>query len=504
MPIILLSEAPHGRGLELAERVASRTGWGIYSRQQLADDAHDQGIKLSRLETSIIKTPIIADKLAREKELYLSFVIDTLLKKAVNGNLIYFGRAGHLLMAGVSHMIRVGISVPMETRIENAIKELHLSREKAVDYLQSLDQDIEKWTHYVHRQSLNDPSRYDLFLNLRNVSLENAADLICSTAALPEFQPTAASLKRQDELHLTARARLHLSRNRETSDLSLGIRASGGVVTVTYMPRQEQAARSISRVLEGLEDCRENVCTIAETTLLYIQERFDPKADDFARITQLAKRWGAAVELLRLVPGPDGTGHGPVPLPLDTTGDQAGDLVYTGGVEDDIPEADHDDGGLAVTREELLAMGRSAGCYTVAGGTGDLLEAINRNNRYSLVILGDLFLAKGEQSRIRLTRELGISLKEALKAPVITADELESRFLFGKPQAMKLAFYTLAVMAIYWLVFTFQRPILEVLGGDLHERLKWVAAIGVALFVPLVAYCYSTVTGLLLKLIDID
>jgi len=64
--------------------------------------------------------------------------------------------------------------------------------------------------------------------------------------------------------------------------------------------------------------------------------------------------------------------------------------------------------------------------------------------------------------------------------------------------------YILATICIYWLVFTFQKPILNVLGGELHSKFKWVASIGVALFVPVVAYIYSAATGLILKLVDID
>lgn len=506
MPIVLLSSEPHGLGLKLAEQLADKTHWPLYSRDQLVDEANAQGIKLSRLETSIIKKPIIPEKLAWEKELYLSFVIDTLCRKMMDGNLIYSGRAGNLLMPGVSHMVRVGVRTPMEQRIKNVIKDLNLPREKAVDYLNALDEDIAKWIHFVHRESNAGPSRFDLFLNLKSISLAHATDLVLKTAELPDFAPTAASTQRFQELHLAAKARLHLNQNRETAGLNLGVRATGGVVTVTYMPRQETAADSIARVLESLDDCRENICTMAETNILYIQERFDPKNEAFTHVTHLAKRWGAAVELLRLVPGPDES-EAQAEMPADLSageqippedGNTNRNLAYA------MPESGLDDGGLARAREEMVAMGRSAGCFTITGGKRELLTAIKGNSNYSMVILGNLFLSKGHQTRTRLTRELGLSIKEVLKTPVITEDALQSRFLFGKQQAIKLCISSIDVFAIYELVFRFQEPILNILGGELHARWKWAAAIGVALFVPVVAYSYGTVTGLLLKLVDID
>jgi len=492
-------------GRELAQTLAEKTGWPQYSREQLVEQAHVQGIKLSRLETSIIKSPVIPEQLAWEKELYLSFVTDTLCTKIENRNLIYSGRAAHLLFPGVPHILRVGLGVPLEMRIENASRQLGLSSEKTQEYLESLDEDVKKWVHFVHREQVNDPSNYDLFLNLGNLSLANASVLLNKTADLPDFQLSDDSLNHLDDLHLAARARLHLARDKETAGLSLVVRVREKVVTVTYMPRQEAAATSISKVLNSLEGCRENLCTMAETNILYIQECFDPKAEDLGQVTQLAKRWGAAVELIRLIPKGEAAG-----ICLENTRSQPlsaahkDSSTYTGGVEDDGPEIHTADGGLSDTLEELVAMGRSAGGSTVAGSSREVIHAVKENHNYSLVILGKLFLSKGPQASTRLTRELGLTLHDKLRTPVIDIRELQSEFLFGKAQAFKLILFSLILLCIYSLVFNYQKPILNVIGGNLHEKWKWAAAFGIAFFVPFVAYVYGTVSGLILKLIDID
>jgi cytidylate kinase len=500
MPIVLITSPPHGLGQILAQNLADKTGWPLYSREQLVEEAHAQGIKLSRLEASIIKSPIISEKLAWEKELYLSFVIDTLLKRISNGNLVYSGRSGHFLFSGVPHVLRVGLGIPMELRIDNVSKQLGLSSEKAMDYLKSLDSDIEKWIRYIHREKANDPSHYDLFLNIGNLSLANASELLSKTAELANFQLSDKSVSQLEDLHMAARARLHLARNKETAGLNLGVRARNKVVTVTYMPRQRAAAASISMALQDLEECRENMCTMAETNILYLQENFDPKTNNFSQVTQLAKRWGAAIELLRLVPKEEVDKS----LQEDIRPEPLSPNHKDGGVEDDGPQINTDDGGLSEALEELVAMGRSAGGYTVAGAGREIINTVKENNNYSLVILGDLFLSKGAQASTRLTRELGLTLHDKLRTPVINISELESQYLFGKAQAFKLLMFTLLVIGIYSLVFSFQKPIMNVLGGDLHEQWKWAAAFGVAFFVPFIAYIYGTVSGLILKIINID
>lgn len=502
MPIVLISSSPHGSGGELARNLAQKTGWPLYSRDQVVEKAHETGIRLSRLETSIIKPPVVSEKLAREKNIFLALATKTLCETAVDGNLIYHGRAGHLLLPGVPGVLRVGLGSNLEMRIERARKQLNLSQEKAREYLEKLDGDIEKWIDYVHQEASEGPLSYDLFLNLEHMSLENASTLLYDTVQFQDFRLTDENRNKIDDKCLAARAIIHLAKNPQTSRLDLSVRAINGVVTVTYMPRQEISAEIISQALNGLSGCRESICTMAETNILWIQESFDPEGKNFDQVTQLAKRWGAAVELLRL----DSGGDDRLPTTTVKTGQEEG-LSFkadTGGVEDDDTETVYDDKGLSETVEKLVAIGRSAGGFPVSGTSREVIDAVKHNNTYSLIVLGSLFLSKGHETSTRLTRELGLDLKDKLKASVIASEDLHSQFFFGKTQVFKLLGFTLVTILIYWLVFTFQRPILNILGGDLHAKHKWVASVGVAFLVPVVAYIYSRVTGLVLQLIDID
>ena len=115
-----------------------------------------------------------------------------------------------------------------------------------------------------------------------------------------------------------------------------------------------------------------------------------------------------------------------------------------------------------------------------------------------------MFLSKGHSTRTRRTRELAMSIRDRLKAPVITLEELKSRFLFGKRQGITLAGFGVLLTLIYMLVFRNQAPVLTFLSGPIHQQMKWLAPLVVVLFVPTIAYLYGTVTDLILKLINID
>jgi len=336
--------------------------------------------------------------------------------------------------------------------------------------------------------------------------VKNAAETLYRIAQLPEYQTTPASSRVLEDLYLSAQAELRLILDERTRDTDLKVQAENGVVTVTYPPHKDEVRDSIPYVLSDLAGCREIQCTMAETTILWVQERFNPESANFEQIIHLAQRWGAAVELMRMISPDEMIGNVENP-------DAASDIdfgrrecpsVYDGGVEDDDPTPAVDDGGLGATEEELIHRGRCGGGHTVCGGYDKILERARGDGDYALVVVGDMFLSKGQSTRTRRTRELAMSIRDRLKAPVITGDELKSRFLFGKRQAFVLSGYAVILALLYLLVFTNQDEVLTFLSGPIHQQMKWLAPLVVVLFIPLIAYLYGTVTGLALKIINID
>jgi cytidylate kinase len=491
---------------ELALALARRTNWPILSREELQEKARELGIKVGRLEVSLIKTPGWPEKLAREKDLYLAFLTASLCEKAREGDFIYTGRAGHLLLPGVSHRLRVGLTAPREARIARTAQALNMSRDKSETYLSQLDEDVAKWIRYVHKVDGRDPGYFDAFFNLDNMSIASASAILCDMAALPDFKPTPAGKKLLEDLYLSSQAKVRLSLDERTLEADLEVQAENGVVTVTYPPHQDQMGQLIPAVISDLPGCRKIQCTMAETNILWVQERFAPDSQNFQQIMQLAQRWGAAVELFRLIP-PEEFKEEDAALSAEAQngfGRPECPVTDTGGVEDDGPATVSDDGGLSRTQEALVQLGRSGGTHTVCGGYDKILERVKGSGHYALVVIGDLFLSKGHSARTRQTRELALNIRDRLKAPVITSDELKARFLFGKSQAVKLVGFLALVVAAYEWVFTHQQPVLDFLSGPAHQEAKWIAPLVVVIVVPLIAYVYGAVTGLALKLINID
>ena len=127
----------------------------------------------------MIKTPGMTEKLAREKTAYLAFITSAICERALDGNLIYSGRAGHLLLPGVTHRLRVGAHrYPWKSRVEE-------SHERQTEHFRGQGLGLpgpvwmrtsDKWIRSIHKTDRREPDQYDfLFVNLQNMGVGNAA-----------------------------------------------------------------------------------------------------------------------------------------------------------------------------------------------------------------------------------------------------------------------------------------------------------------------------------------
>lgn len=505
MQIVCISRGTLGGGRELAGRLAKNLGCPCLSREELIEEAIKEGIQVGKLEMAMIKPRIFGEHLDIEREHYLAFTTAYLCDRVMEGRLVYHGRTGHLLLPGIDHVLRVRVVADEEQRIRRVVKELGLDRAKARKYLKEVDEDRRRWARSMYGIGWEDAANYDWIVNLQHMSIENAASALTAVAQLPDFQITPASQKAMTDLWLAAKSRVTLARHEQTARTKFKVRADAGVVTVTFLPQDSRYAEFIPEVLATLAGVREVRTTMAETNILWIQEKFDSTSEAFQEVVELATKWNAAVELLRLAP--KGAQQTDLPDHSLAAPEPGASGEYNGGIEDDVEEAPSDDGGVKSTLDELAAAGRSGGSTVVCGEAEGLLDSVDRSTSYSLVVVGDLFLEKGHAARLRMTRELQRFVSEHMAAPVVGTDELKAQYLFGKRDAVRLVGFLVLVAALYFLVFSNQEIILKFLlgqwwGGSLLAKILVAAAVFV--FVPILAHSYGTVAKSLMKLIKME
>jgi cytidylate kinase len=507
MPIVTISRGTFSGGRSLAAELCQKLGCDCIESEVLGDAARQLGVPVSRLKAAMVKAPSAQRGFAREREMYLASITVALGERALARDLVYHGHAAHLLLPGVAHVLRVRVTADPEYRVRAAMDRMSMTRTQAKRYIAAVDADRARWVDFLYGIDWTDPSHYDLVLNLEHLSVQNAAHVVCGMCELPDFQPTPASLRRLNDVLLAARARVRLGVDARTAQAEVVVKANHGVLSVKHMPRQAQLAPVIRDVLEGIEGVRDIQCAIASSTLLWVEDEFAPSSGGFEQVAEIARRWDAAVELLKLL-RPGSPEHVPtVPADGFAVSLALGATFADGGVrfEDEAPVAlttGPQDEGMKATLDALRKMGRAGDGHALPADR--VPGALDPGTRYSLVVVGDVFQEKPESVRGRLARELTASLAEHLNVPVVGVQDIRRRLAFGPRNFAALITALVLVVATYILVFGHQDDVVRfvALAGSPGERALHVTVLILA--VPLFAYLYGSAINLIARMLRFD
>jgi len=503
MAFICVTRAAHSEGNRLAERLAEKLGCKCLSMEDLAEEAIKDGIQVGKLEMAMVKPGAFTERMAIEREHYQAFITARLCDLIREDGYVFHGRSAHLVLPGASRILRVRVLAGQEQRTRAAMERLGLDRPKAQRYLEGVDEDVRRWVHAMHGVSFEEASKSGMGFDLTQMSVDSAADALCGVAKQPDFEMDAAAKRTIENLGLAARARVLLARDERTQASCFKVRSDNGVVTVTYLPQDAGGTEYISEILKPLAGIREVHATMATGNILWIQEKYDSQSETFSQVMEIATKWNASVEVSRLAPESDLHHADSTDAQANVPEKEAGSRTYDGGIEDDTEEPARDDGGLSQTVGELSRLGRSGGGRVIYGGQQHLAESLDPAVRYDLVVVGDVFLDKSHAARMRMARDLRSYVGDHIKAPVVTADELGTQYLFGKRDALRLVGFLAATLCVYYLVYANQEAVLRFLMEP-GWKSRTLAALCVFLFVPLVAYLYGTVAKMFLKLIKVE
>jgi len=252
MPIITISRGSFSGGRMLADTLAQRLGYRCIDRSQLIEKAAVWGASGDELRSAIEKPPSFLGQSQHKKYLYLTFIQATLTEEARTGNMIYHGLAGHLLLDKGSHVLRTRIIAPMEFRISKVQDRLKYDRKQAIAYIEKRDDERRKWTRFLYGRDWTDASLYDLVLNLEQMTVEEACDVVCCAAQLKRFESTLESQRILDDLATASRAKAHLARDPATSGLEFEVVAKGGCVSIKGEIASGHQAQDIGRVVRAV------------------------------------------------------------------------------------------------------------------------------------------------------------------------------------------------------------------------------------------------------------
>lgn len=253
MSIVAISRGTFSGGQALAECLAGRLGCPCLSREVVLDAAASLGVPVEKFVEAMEKPPSFWERLTGERGDYLNYLRAAFYEYARHDNLVYHGYAGHLLIPGVSHVIKIRVIADVEDRVRTAMNRHGLDRKSALARVKQVDRERGEWMRFLFGVDWNDPTLYDVVVNISRLGVDGACDVVLAAAGLDAFRPTAQSRQAVEDLILANRVWITLAQDPSTEGASVKVVAQNGRVTITGQAISWDIADAIQRVASGVD-----------------------------------------------------------------------------------------------------------------------------------------------------------------------------------------------------------------------------------------------------------
>ena len=204
MAVITISRGSYSRGKEVAEKVAAKLGYECISRDLLLEVSKEHNIPELMLVHAIHDAPGMLKRLNRKEEKYIAFIKSALLNHLKADNVVYHGLAGHFFVKDVPHALKVRVLSDMEDRVLLEMERKNIGAKEARSMLEKDDEERRKWSQRLYGIDTTDPSLYDLVVHIKQLTVDDAVDMICDIVSKEHFKTTPESQRKIEDLALSA------------------------------------------------------------------------------------------------------------------------------------------------------------------------------------------------------------------------------------------------------------------------------------------------------------
>ncbi len=277
MAIITISRGCCSHGQVIAEKTAEILHYECLSQEFLMEASQFFHIPEKKLMSSIHDAPGFLERITHAREKFLSCIKAALLEHVKTDNVIYHGHAGHLLIPGIAHVLKIRIIAEMEDRIALLRDRRKMSRREAVDFIETEDRHRAEWNHHFFNTDMSDPHLYDMILNIGRLRVQEACEIIATVARSEAYRTTPESEKAIKDLALGSHVQAALQEICDaevtSNDGIVNIRVRGqklrktGIASPKVQSQvreqiREDLMQEIMEVIQGIPEVKEVKCAI--------------------------------------------------------------------------------------------------------------------------------------------------------------------------------------------------------------------------------------------------
>lgn len=183
-PVITISRSFGAHGIQVAHRVATALGFGLWGRELVSATAQQVGASLAsvrgldeRVRASLDDwiDSMFYDAIPQKQ--FAELLFEVIRSVARMGGAVVVGRGGHYLV-DPDNSLRVRISAPFEVRVSRYAEKHELSIREAEKIVRASDGERESFLRHHFSQDFNDMHNFDIWLNASLFTVHQASTLI--------------------------------------------------------------------------------------------------------------------------------------------------------------------------------------------------------------------------------------------------------------------------------------------------------------------------------------
>ncbi|MBF0465361.1 MAG: cytidylate kinase-like family protein [Nitrospirae bacterium] len=250
MPIIMISSPPFSGGNIVAETLSKQMGYELIDDELMETSAKKYKVHVEKFKTALKRAPSLFGMSQEEILKYTAYFQATLLSTLTRDKIIYHGSVAHMMVSGVSHVLKAYIVANINDRASRMAATEGIDEKKALKEIQKLDKEHKKWIKTLFNTDDSNPVLYDMVLNIGQITVEDAAKIIQDASENRRFQPMTYSEQCMRNLALSSRVRAELI----TIDSNIVVRADYGDLTIQTKAMEKDKEKKITSIREALKD----------------------------------------------------------------------------------------------------------------------------------------------------------------------------------------------------------------------------------------------------------
>lgn len=192
-PVITISREVGCNGLKMAKLLAERlnsekpvTKWEVLSKEILVASANELNMDIEEVRKTVKQSEkytfseilkAFNDKNFKSEQKITKTIIDAILKFATEGYCIIVGRDGHMIAKDIEKSLHVRMVAPMEYRIKNIMQNNHLSRLKAIEFINKVEKERQAFRDSIRPKWMQE-ELFDITINLEAFSDDEVLEII--------------------------------------------------------------------------------------------------------------------------------------------------------------------------------------------------------------------------------------------------------------------------------------------------------------------------------------